>query len=331
MKTCLVTGATGAVGPRVVRALSETGYRVRALSLDAPVPGLFPEGVEVRLGDVTDAATVESATVGVDTIFHLAALLHIVNPPPALREKYERVNVGGTGTVIENAVRANTRRVVFFSTIAVYGGSSGQALTEESPPRPDSFYAQTKLAAENLVLDAKRRDGQPIGSVLRLGSVYGPRIKGNYRWLLKMLAAGRFLPLGSGCNRRTLVYDRDVARAALLAAEHPAAAGRIFNITDGQLHTMNEIISTICAALGHRPPRLRLPVAPVRLAVGFLEDAMSLLGRQSSIGRAMIEKYTEDAAVAGQRVQAELGFVPRFDLMTGWRETIDEMRQSGEL
>ncbi len=66
-----------------------------------------------------------------------------------------------------------------------------------------------------------------------------------------------FIPVGNGINRRTLVYDKDVGRAAALAVSHPAAAGRVFNVTDGGFHSLNEIIESICAALGRKPPRLR--------------------------------------------------------------------------
>ena len=65
---------------------------------------MFPQNVEVLIGDVTDQVAVQSAMQGVNAVIHLAALLHIVNPPPELREKYERINVGGTATVVEAAI-----------------------------------------------------------------------------------------------------------------------------------------------------------------------------------------------------------------------------------
>ena len=327
----LVTGATGAVGPRVVWALHDEGYRIRTLSLDAPQAGVLPDDVELRLGDVTDPGAVQSAMQDIEIVAHLAALLHIVNPSPNLRDKYEQVNVGGTSTVVEAAVKSGVKRVVFFSTIAVYGYSGGQTLTEESDLRPDTFYAQTKLAAEQVVMQARRSDGRPLGVVLRLGAVYGSRIKGNYQRLLKSLARGRFIPVGDGRNRRSLVYDRDVASAALLAAQHSSAAGGIFNVTDGQFHTLSEIVTAMCTALGRVPPRISLPVAPVRLVAGVLEDSARLIGRMAPIGRATIDKYTEDVAVSSQRIQTQLGFVPKFDLAAGWLETVREMRDLGEL
>jgi UDP-glucose 4-epimerase len=327
----LVTGATGAVGPRVVASLVEAGYRIRTLSLDLPRPGLWPETVETRIGDITHSPVVQAAVQGVDAVIHLAALLHIVNPPPSLQTEYERINVGGTATVVEAARQAGVERLVLFSTIAVYGNSAGIILTEDSPARPDSFYAQTKLAAERIVLAARQANGRPLGTVLRLGAVYGGRVKGNYRRLVIAIARGRFAPIGPGTNRRTLVYDKDVGRAAVIAAIHPDAAGRIFNVTDGQIHPMNTIIGTLCDVLGRRPPRLTLPVNATRGLAGILEDGARLCGLSSPVGRATIDKYTEDAAVDGKRFCEQLGFIPRYDLVSGWRETVAEMRRSGEL
>lgn len=326
----LVTGATGAVGPRVVAALVEAGCLVRALSHDPPPADLWPAGVEAEVGDVTDRAAVRAAMRGVDAVVHLAALLHVVDPPASLRSAYERINVGGTALVSEAAREAGVGRLVLFSTIAVYGASAGGVLTEDSVPHPDSFYAETKLAAEQIVRAARRDDGGELGTVLRLGAVYGSRIKGNYRRLVTALARGRFIPIGRGLNRRTLVYDRDVGRAAVLAALHPAAAGQVFNVTDGRIHTLEEIIAALCGALGRMPPRVTLPVGPTRRVAGLLEDGARLCGLRSPVVRATIDKYTEDVAVDGSRL-CSLGFAPRYDLAAGWRETVAEMRQAGDL
>jgi len=219
--------------------------------------------------------------------------------------------------------------------------------------------------------------------VLRLGAVYGSRIKGNYERLTRSLAGNLgpgnlggnlgtrsqflrklghvpglpghvprfpFIPIGSGLNRRTLVYDKDVGRAAALAVFHPAAAGRVFNVTDGGFHTLNEIIESICAALGRKPPRLSLPVGPTRTLVGLIEKgSRGIMGTRSRIlansghvpklpvpiippvTKAIIDKYTEDIAVDGSLIQKELGFMPQYDLKTGWEETIREMQACGAL
>ena len=326
-KIVLVTGATGAVGPRVVQAMDQANFRIRSFSIDTPTATVFPQSVEVLIGDVTDQVAVKSAMRGVDAVIHMAALLHIVNPPPELRKKYEHVNVGGTATVVEAAIKAGVKRIVLFSTIAVYGPSDGRVLNEMSPTHPDTFYAQTKLAAEKIVLEARGDDGKPLGIVLRLGAVYGSRIKGNYERLMNALARNRFIPIGNGLNRRTLVYDKDVGRAAVLAVSHPAAAGRVFNVTDGGFHTLNEIIESICAALGRKTPRFSLPVGPVWIVAGLIEKGANIVGIKAPVSRETVNKYTEDIVVDGSLIQRELGFVPEYDLKTGWEETIREMRE----
>jgi len=102
------------------------------------------------------------------------------------------------------------------------------------------------------VLEAKRADGQPLGTVLRFAAIYGSRIKGNYpsRTSGRTVARRRFISIGDGRNRRTLIYDRDVAKAALLAVQHPNAAGKVYNVSDGHFRTLKEIINAICQALG---------------------------------------------------------------------------------
>lgn len=327
----LVTGATGAIGPAIVQALHAAGYRIRTLSRTAGDAHIFPEDVEIQIGDIEDAEAVAAAVQDVEAVVHLAGLLHVINPPPSLNERYESVNVKGTTNVVNAAIRAGAQRVVLFSTIAVYGYSTGQILTEESQPRPDTPYARTKLAAEQIVLAAKREDGQPLGTVLRLAAVYGARIKGNYRRLLLALARGRFVNVGDGLNRRTLVHDSDVAQAALLALHCPNAAGRVYNVSDGEFHTLSEIVFTMCDLLGRPKPKISLPVKPVRFLSGVLEDVQRLAGINPRIGRGTVDKFTEDVAVDSQRIQSELGFTPRVDLVSGWKQAIAELRKSGEL
>ena len=328
----LITGATGALGPCVVEAFHREGFNIRTFSLDAPQEGDLPDGVDVRLGDVTDRQAVATAVRDVDIVVHLAALLHILDPSPELRERYQRVNVQGSMNVVDGAVQAGVERVVLFSTIAVYGGAErGQVLDESTSPQPETMYARSKLEAERIILAAKRADGKPLGVVLRMAAVYGSRVKGNYHRLVQSLARGRFIPVGDGRNQRTLIYDRDAAQAAILAARHPDVGGRIFNVTDGGYHSLREIIEAISAALGRNPPRGSLPVGLARMAAGILERAAGLVGFRSPITRATVDKYTEHIVVDSRKIQSELGFCPQYGLADGWSQAVEEMRLRGEI
>lgn len=320
---CLVTGATGAIGPGVVAALSKT-YDLRTFSRRPAEPGQLDRSVTGFVGDVTDAETLRRAARGAEVIVHLAALLHLVDPPPAIRAEYQRVNVGGTAAVIEAAIAENVSRVVVMSTIAVYGYRAGGGVDETSPCTPETAYGETKLAAEQIALAAHRRDGAPLATVLRSAAVYGPRVKGNYQRLVHALARRRFVPVGPGDNLRTLIFDEDLASATALAARHGSAAGRVYNVSDGTPHPLREIVAAICAALGRRPPRWHVPIGPVRAAVRAASVVKPGLPR-------MLDKYLEEVAVDASRIQAELGFRPRVGLMEGWKATIAEMQRTGRL
>jgi nucleoside-diphosphate-sugar epimerase len=187
------------------------------------------------------------------------------------------------------------------------------------------------LEAESIVLDARCEDGQFLGTVLRLGAVYGTRMKGNYQRLLTALARGGLIPLRGGGNRRTLIYDKDVARAILLAVRHPLAAGRVYNVTDGSFYTVSEIIEAICQALGRQPPRFFLPASLVRFGVGIVEDIAGKGGWRLPLGRASIDTYMQDIAVQGNRIREELDFRPQYDLAAGWQDAVAEMRDRGDL
>jgi UDP-glucose 4-epimerase len=220
---------------------------------------------------------------------------------------------------------AGVGRLVFASTIAVYGRTAGPLATETSPLNPETPYARTKLAAEDVVRTALGPEGRSLGAVLRLAAIYGPKVKGNYRTLVDALARGRFVPIGNGRNRRTLVHERDAARALLLALESPAAAGKTFNVTDGSVHTTDDIVAAICRALGRPAPRWHVPRAAAFAAAEACDLVLAAAGREAAIGD-RLRRYVEDVAVDGSAIQRELGFRPAYSLDEGWREAVAERR-----
>lgn len=300
----------------LVRHLLRDGQRVRVLTRRRPTVGLLPLGIELVEGEVTDRAAVRRAVGGVDCIYHLAAKLHITAPTPDLRDEYRRVNVDGTRRVAEEADAAQVRRLMQFSTINVYGPSRfGRIHDERSPLNPDSWYAETKAEAEEVAL----RTTSAV--VLRLAAVYGACMKGNYPRLVEAVRRRRFVRIG-GENRRTLVHVDDVCAAAMLAARHPDAAGEVLNVTDGEIHTMNDIVAAICEALEQPRPRVRIPAAAAWIAAAAVRGCCAMAGRPAPIGPSAIRKLVEDIAVDGTWLQWRLGFVPRYSLWEGWRQAL---------
>lgn len=328
--TVLITGATGALGPAVLTAFDGAGWHVRTLSRRTPVPGTPAEKFPHFTADTGDELALADAMRGASVVVHMAALLHGEDPDPALEAEYRRVNVEGTRCVMNVARETGVRRVVFTSSICVYGTQNG-FVDEKTRPNPDSMYARSKSEAEEIVLSARSAEGLPLGVVLRLGAIFGPTIKGNYARLVKSLARHRFVPVGQGLNRRTLVFEEDAARAIVIAATHPKAAGRVYNVTDGEYHTVAEITKAIADAFGRPIPRWAVPLPLARVAVAVLESGSRAFGRRPPVSRRALEKYTEEIAVSGRRIRDELGFEARYDLAEGWRRTASGIRAEGRL
>jgi nucleoside-diphosphate-sugar epimerase len=325
----VVTGATGAVGPAVVREALSRGYRVRALVRTPPSAGLLPAAVECRLGDICDERTARSVLDGATHVLHLAALLHLTSAADRLRAPYAETNTTAVSRLVRLAAPAGIARFVFFSTIAVYGSGRDEVLTEQSEPLPDTEYGRSKLLAEAAVLEARRADGSPLGVVLRPAAVYGSRVRGNYRTMLVALAGRRPMPVRPGENRRTLVFDEDLAAAAVTALSHPSAPGRIFNVTDGTTHSLREVTDAMCRALGRKPPAIGVPAAPL-LAMLRAVGPVAAAGPLRSV-RTLLEKYSEQVMVEGTRIQRELGVSPRVMLDEGWQRTVDALHRAGAL
>jgi UDP-glucose 4-epimerase len=304
-----------------VERLLDEGLAVRVLSRGTHrLP--WPEGtVDAVVGDVADRAVVRRAVEGVEWVFHLAARLHVAPAGPALAPAFERVNVEGTRVVAEEAGRAGVRRLVFFSTISVYGPTGPEGADEDTPPRPDTPYAGTKLRAEDVVARSAQASGDLTATILRLAAVYGPRVKGNYERLARALGRGWFVSPGPGHNRRTLVHERDVARAALLAARSPRAAGRLYNVSDGSVHRLCDVLEAMTAALGRRAPRVFVPLALARAGAGVGDALLRATGRDRRL-IPLVAKYNEDVAVHAERIQRELGFRAEYDLASGWRDAL---------
>lgn len=315
IRRAFVTGATGVIGPYLLRDLQNAGYAVRALvrQPDAYLPG----GVERVVGDLGDRDAIARGIEGAQLVFHLAALLHINDPRPELQSQYHTVNVEGTRGLAEVAKEAGIERFVFFSTISVYGPSYyGKEWRETDELTPATLYAQSKAEAEAVV-----RSEIPTSTVLRVAAVYGPRMKGNYPMLARVLGKGVRLFVGDGKNRRSLVHTADVARAAVLASEHPDAAGETFNVTDGYVHRFDDIVHAMQQAMGGSPGVVYVPASlarPLLIAARFL---LGFVGVRFS-GPLLLDKLIEDVAVSGDKLRDVLGFEPKYTLLDGWQDAL---------
>ena len=185
--TVLVTGATGFLGSRLVRALASAGVRVRALARNVPaLEGMQREGiVEAYPCDLRDRDAVIAACQGIETVFHLGAL----TAPWGPKSEFQQINVEGTKAIVMGCRVYGVRRLIFASTPLVQFDGTPQVTVQESAPyvaRPLSLLASAKQEGERAVLGAAGEGLSTI--VLRLGPVYGP---GDRRFLPPLLSLAR--------------------------------------------------------------------------------------------------------------------------------------------
>lgn len=218
---------------------------------------------------------------------------------------------------------------MYISTIDVYGRGKNNVFDEYSHTNPSTPYAISKLKGEEELLSVFRSAGDKNRTViLRLATVYGPNMKGLYPKMVKAISYGFFVIVDDGNNFRTLIHEEDAIKAIILACSNPCAAGKTYNVTDGALHTLHDIISTISEIFNRRQVILRVPERYVICMTQMIDRSASLLKRDLDL-TSLARKMTESTAVKGEKIMNELGFIPDYDLERGWRATIEEWARKG--
>ena len=325
-RTVLVTGAAGFTGLALARSLARRGQHVRGLVRNRKRASYLEQaGVEIIAGDVRDRATVQEALLGVDTVYHLAAVFRRAGVPDS---EYRSVHVDATRQLVECSAAAGVRRFVHCSTVGVHGDVEAQApAAEDAPFHPGDIYQVTKLEGERMALDTAGRVGLPL-TVVRPGPIYGP----GDRRLLKLIggvARKRFVLLGDGSPHFQMVYVDDLTEGFRLAAETPAAVGRTYIVAGGEAPTLNELVDEIAAVAHVAPPRTRLPVWPFWVAGAICEGICVPLGIEPPIFRRRVAFFTKNRWFDTSRARDELGYAPKVRLRDGIRRTLDSYRGLG--
>ncbi|HMF59145.1 MAG TPA: NAD-dependent epimerase/dehydratase family protein [Vicinamibacterales bacterium] len=321
----LVTGATGFTGGHLARTLAARGDTVRALVRSA-APALAAAGIETVPGDLRDAASIERAALGVDVVYHIAAIYR----QAGLRDQeYRAVNAAAVRTVIEAAGSAGVRRVVHCSTVGVHGDISHPPAAEDAPLKPGDIYQVTKLEGERIAREAAE-DTEMEVVIVRPTGIYGP----GDRRLLKLfrgVARGRFPILGSGNIYYHLTYIDDLVEGFRLCASVPAAAGRTYILAGAEVTTLNELVTIVAEEAHVKPPGMHLPVWPVWVAGALCEAVCVPFGIEPPLYRRRVDFFTKSRAFDISRARAELGYAPKVGLHEGVARTLAWYRSNGWL
>ncbi len=245
----LVTGAAGFIGTHLVRALLTQGHDVTAVVHTHTLPSDLSDRVHTIHADLADASSLSLLPHSVDAVFHLAILSPREEAPDDATQCI-RVNTLGTANILEYCRTRQVRRLIYSSSIAVYGAPDSLPVSEQAPLRPDSFYAVSKVAAENLCQRYHKAYGLSI-ACLRYASVYGPGQRPHtvLPLFLQRAASGEPLILfGAGERTQDFVYVKDVVAANLLALS--AESCDIFNIGSGVGTRMEQLAQTVAQVVG---------------------------------------------------------------------------------
>ena len=291
----LVTGGCGFIGSHLVEALLQQDATVSVLgrynsrSDKGFISDVESPDLEVHLGDVSDLSFVQSVVNGIDTIFHLAALIGIPYSYVAPIH-YVETNIKGTVAVLEAARAIGVRRVIHTSTSENYGSAQYTPIDERHPLVGQSPYSATKIAADKLAESYHRSFGSPV-TILRPFNTYGPR-QSLRAVIPTAMAQALFAPeirVGSLEPVRDMNFVSDTVAGFLGLAAAEGVDGETFNVGSGIGRSIGEILDAVQRVAGSAKPvivqeeRIRPPHSEVERLVCDFTRARDAFGYQPKV------------------------------------------------
>lgn len=308
----LVTGAGGFVGRAVCAELPFFGFRVLGSVRKLDQANRADAVKYLEMGNIDENTDWTGVLSGVDCVVHLAARVHVMKDACAAPlAEYRRANVALTLNLARQAVESGIRRFVFISSIKVNGESTpiGQPFTPDDIPRPEDFYGITKWEAEQMLLKLAEETGLEV-VIIRPPLVYGRQVKGNFKLMLRWIAKGVPLPFGALNNRRSLVSIDNLVSFISACLHHPAAAGRVFLVSDGDDMTVATLFRKVANSLGSSMVLIPIHKGIIK-GISFLTGKkrysarmLSTLQVDISKSRALLDWYPPISVDTGLKIAA---------------------------
>lgn len=325
-KKVLITGATGFIGGRLAERLAaEEEVQVRGLAR-TPAKGqwLAGLGVEIVAGDVRDPASLRAAVDGCQLVFHAAAW---VSEGGAKAEVWA-VNVAGTQHLVEAARAAGVERMVHLSSCAVYGSLQQHQIDESTPTRMrGNLYADSKVAAEEIIFKAYREHGLPVVSA-RASQVYGPRSPQFTIRPVEVIKEGKMVLIDGGRHLCKPVYIDNLVDGLILCAKVEGAVGEAINLTDDSPVLWRDFFG----AYGRMLDIDSFPSVPFALAwlAGLYNEMKAgLQGKKARLNRGAVKALRSSNSFSNQKARTLLGWQPRVDFTGGMKRTEAWLRAEG--
>ncbi|MDP2437423.1 MAG: NAD(P)-dependent oxidoreductase [archaeon] len=348
----LITGVTGFIGGHLAAHLKRAGGGEEVVGMVRRTPSGGPiEGVdELRRGGfgAGEEEGLREAMKGADAVVHLAGEMDFF-PTPQGEARMAETNVEGTRRVVEAAVAAGVRRVIYVSSTEAVGPTpAGVEADEEQEARPTSAYGRTKLQAERAAQEVWRSHPSLELIILRPTGVYGPGDTFSIAELLSAINLG-LLPFIPGPGDPLLMYTHvaDVCEAICLSIHCPYApiAERsrrpslmpinspcVYHICPDAGLSYAQWIELCSRLLGRAPPLFRMPLPLAKTLTRLLAPVMNLGRQRTFLWQAdTVQRMAEHRCYSNTRARQDIKFAPRYSIPDGLRHTISHGFDSGVL
>lgn len=315
-----VTGATGFIGGHVATKLRARGDEVVALVRSPEKAARVRElGCELVQGDLTDEGAISRGLAGADAAIHAAAI-YKVGVPKGERESLWESNVRGTERVLDAAAGAGVGRVVYVSTVNVFGNTRGKVVEEGYERNGDGFlsvYDETKYRSHQIARERIEK-GAPI-VIVQPGAVYGPGDHSEVGNMIDQTRTGKLKMLMFPSLGLNLVHVEDVADGILLALDKGEIGASY--VLGGQIGTMGDVVAKTAQIEGRKAPKREMPAALIKAAIPIGPVVGKLMGFPPNLGEMVRVSDGVTYWASHDKAKRELGYSPR-DLDTGLRETL---------
>ena len=305
-----LTGGTGFIGGEVAQQLRDRGDEVVCL-VRSPGKAAKLErlGCALLAGDLGDEAAIRKGIEGCDAVIHAAAVYE-VGIPESERAAMREANVGGTERVLGVALEAKIPKVVYVSTVGVFGNTDGRVVDESYEHPAEEFtsaYEETKWEAHQV---AKRLIGEGLPCVIvQPGGVYGPGDTSSVGQLLDQFLSGKMPLMPFPELGICLTHVEDVAAGILLALDR-GRTGEAY-VIGGPATTMREAIGVVAKLTGRKPPRGAIPTPLLKAMVPIGPLVGRVMGQPPNLRELIRSADGVTFWASYEKAQRELGYEPR--------------------
>jgi nucleoside-diphosphate-sugar epimerase len=316
-----LTGGTGFIGGEVARQLRRRGDEVVCLVRSPEKAGAVSElGCVVVGGDLGDEVAIRRGIEGCDAVVHAAAMYEVGIPASKRPAMYE-ANVAGTERVLRAALEARIPKVVYVSTVGVFGNTHRKVVDEsyEHPGREfTSYYEETKLEAHRIAKRLIAEQGLPC-TIVQPGGVYGPGDTSQVADLLDQFLSGRLPLMPFPELGICLSHVEDVAAGVLLALDK-GRSGEAY-VLSGPVTTMREAIEVVGGLTGRKPPKRSLPTPLIKAMTPIGPLVGKLMGQPPNLRELISSADGVTFWASHEKASRELGYSPR-GMEEGLRQTL---------